>query len=325
MRISPLLTAAAGLAGTVFSAVIPEMRVTNGTLSPQGEAPYFAQILVRLSPDREARCGATIIDETTVITAGHCVYNATTQSLHPTSAFTIIYGSVKLSQGTSIKATNVTVHPNFTGKGHLYYDIAVIQVPKIILKPGSAETITVYDGNIIPHEEMDVFGWGLTVTGGSVSDLPPSLLTQRVFVGEPSNCQSIEPLYQGANGPLICADNNYNVGVDVCQGDSGTGTTINSDGKAYYAGLVSYGTDKEGDSTCGQAGSFGMYTRPYYYVNWIESVIGHPVITGPGNAASLPASTSSASSAATPVATSTSSQTPAPQPTSSCYFFIFCF
>ncbi|KAJ2403283.1 hypothetical protein GGI23_000075 [Coemansia sp. RSA 2559] len=321
MRIAPLLTAAVGLAGSAFSYVIPEMRVTNGTFSPQGEAPYFVQVLVRLSPTREARCGATIIDETTLLTAGHCVYDEDSHTVHPASAFTITYGSVKLNQGTSIKATNVTLHPNFNGGGRLHNDIAIIQVPKIILKPGSAETITVYDGDIVPHEEMNIYGWGLTVTGGSIADIPSSLQTQRVFVGEPSNCQTIEPLYRDANGPIVCADNNYNVGVDVCQGDSGTGTTIHSDGKAYYASLVSYGTNKEGGSTCGQAGSFGIYTRPYYYVDWIESVIGHPVITGPGKSAPSPSS----SSAGTPVASSTSSQTPAPTPTSSCYFFIFCF
>lgn len=63
----------------------------------------------------------------------------------------------------------------------------------------------------------------------------------------PPTCQVIEPLYKPANGPQICADGGYNIGVDVCQGDSGTGVTVKGKGsRQYLTGLVSYETNVRG-------------------------------------------------------------------------------
>ncbi|KAJ1732474.1 hypothetical protein LPJ72_003396, partial [Coemansia sp. Benny D160-2] len=132
-----------------------------------------------------------------------------------------------------------------------------------------------------------------------------------VYVGEPKDCKDIDSTYEDANGSLICANNNYNVGVDVCQGDSGTGTTVISGGKAYFAGLVSYGRDKYYNPTCGEAGSFGMYTRVSYFAKWIESVTGKSVAVGPLATATTP--------------TETQAPVPTPKPTSSFCFFFICF
>ncbi|KAJ1768546.1 hypothetical protein EV179_005959 [Coemansia sp. RSA 487] len=305
MRIaSLLLTTATGLAGTVLSSVLPDMRITNGTLSPQGRSPYFIQLLTYEGNDTYGRCGGTILDATTVITAAHCVTNMQTKVAYDASALTVIYGSVVQLEGTRVNATSLTVHPNFNNNGHLHNDIAIIQVPPMDLQPGKAEAITVYNGDIEPLDQMKIFGWGLTVTGGTGANLSTALLTQKVYVGEAQDCQTIDPSYEDANGWQICANNDYHTGVDACQGDSGTGTIITVGGHDYYAGFVSYGTDAKGNRTCGQAGSFGFYTRPYYYIPWIESVIKHGVSAGP-QLVSTPA----------PVATPT--QTPAPQPTSS--------
>ncbi|KAJ2763249.1 hypothetical protein H4S06_000199 [Coemansia sp. BCRC 34490] len=303
------LTIVAGVVGSVLGAVIQDERVTNGTVSPQGQAPYFAQLLVNQGGENYSRCGATIIDETTVITAAHCIYSTASGSAYPAEKVYVIYGSVKSLDGTYVRATKVSAHPQYTGGGALHNDIAIVQVPKMELKPGFAEKITVFNGDIKPKQEMQIFGWGKTRTGGSSSDSPQSLLTQKVYVGEPKDCKDIDSTYEDANGSLICANNNYNVGVDVCQGDSGTGTTVISGGKAYFAGLVSYGRDKYYNPTCGEAGSFGMYTRVSYFAKWIESVTGKAVAVGPLATATTPTQT--------PV--------PTPKPTSSFCFFFICF
>ncbi|KAJ2538396.1 hypothetical protein EV175_006481 [Coemansia sp. RSA 1933] len=291
MRTTLIFTTAIGLASSVLSAVLPNIRVTNGTLSPQGQAPFLIQLLINEGGDHYGRCGGTIIDETTIITAGHCVYDGTTRSTHPPDKILVIYGSVQTFDGTYIRATKVDVHPKYNYDGKLHNDIAIIQVPKMKFKKGYAESITVFNGDIQPHDEMAIFGWGKTRTGGSSEDSPTALLTQNVFVGEPENCMEIDPTYQNANGSLICVDNNYNVGIDVCQGDSGTGTTITLGSKTYFAGLVSYGRDKYYNPTCGESGSFGMYTRTSYYIGWIESVIGHVVSARPLEVKPTPPST----------------------------------
>lgn len=149
------------------------------------------------------------------------------------------------------------------------------------MQKGKVESIPFYDKHIVPKTEMQIYGWGTTRSHGSFADNPTSLLTQRTYVSEPQNCQIIEPLYKSADGPQICTDNHYNVGADACQGDSGTGMTIWKDGRQYLAGLVSYGTNARGQATCGEDGSFGVYTNVYYYRKWIESITGNKYQCGP--------------------------------------------
>ncbi|KAJ2086162.1 hypothetical protein IW138_005878 [Coemansia sp. RSA 986] len=306
-----LLTAAIGLTGTVLSAVIQDVRVTNGTFSPQGQAPYFVQVLIDDGGGIIEHCGGTLIDQTTVITAAHCVYDFDNEATYSAKGITIIYGNVQALAGKRVGATSVNVHPLFTPSVNLHNDIAVIQIPKIPLQPDYVETIPIFNGDIEPQEQMQIFGWGVTLPGGTSNNLSTSLLTQEVYISEPQNCQVIDPTYMNADGSFICVDNNYNVGVDVCQGDSGTGTIINSGGKPYIAGLVSYGTDAQHHPTCGQARSFGIYTRTNYFIPWIESIIGHSVVSGPVTSA--------------PTAATTQTSTPTPTPTSSMFcIFGYC-
>ncbi|KAJ1989137.1 hypothetical protein GGI26_005288 [Coemansia sp. RSA 1358] len=296
-----------------------DMRVTNGTLSPQGEAPYFVQLLINLGSRGYGRCGGTIIGETTIVTAAHCVYDSRTGQVSSPDSVYVIHGTVRRFTGSSqsfpgtvVKATNVTAHPDYN-TGTLHNDIAIIQVPALNLKNKFTEKITIFDGKIAPQEAMRIYGWGKTRTDGSSSDVPDALLKQTVFIAEPRSCQDIDSSYKNADGSQICADNNYNVGVDVCQGDSGTGTTINAGGKAYLAGLVSYGLDRYGNATCGEAGSFGMYTHIKYYLSWIESVTGKKFVAGPSSETSTP-----------PPTTTTSTQPAKPTSSQFCIFFI-CF
>ncbi|KAJ2323745.1 Serine protease 55, partial [Coemansia sp. RSA 2673] len=68
------------------------IRVTNGTFVAEGGAPYLVMLLFKKDVGY-GLCGGTIIDPTTIITAGHCVYNrATSRTASPTDAY-VFYGS----------------------------------------------------------------------------------------------------------------------------------------------------------------------------------------------------------------------------------------
>ncbi|KAJ2804614.1 hypothetical protein H4R21_001571 [Coemansia helicoidea] len=284
--------------------VFGNMRVTNGTVAAQGQAPFLVRLAL-LSGNRRGLCGGTIIDSTTIVTAGHCVYIPETGAVRPASDIYVFYGSVSASSTDYVKATSVTLHPNYESRT-FRNDIAVLRIPELKFVAGRVEAAPVYDGSIAPKDPMAVYGWGTTRSQGTSADLPDTLLTQTVYISEPQACQVIESRYDGANGMQICADSNYNVGVDVCQGDSGTGTTVTYNGTQYLAGLVSYGTNRYGDATCGEKDSFGMYTRIRYYLPWIRSLGSKPT-SGPATS------------------TTPTEHVPTPKPTPTCYFFIFCF
>ncbi|PWS22483.1 hypothetical protein DKP78_18150, partial [Enterococcus faecium] len=50
---------------------------------------------------------------------------------------------------------------------------------------------------------------------------------------------------------------------DTCQGDSGGAYVLKDDGRYWAAGIVSWGIN------CGQAGTYGVYTRVAQYLDWI--------------------------------------------------------
>ncbi|KAJ2778903.1 Mannan-binding lectin serine protease 1 [Coemansia javaensis] len=312
-----ILSLAAGAlvasAGAMPPHPVGDMRVTNGTAVPQGGAPFLVRLAL-VSGNEEGLCGGTIIDSTTIVTAGHCVYVPEDGSVRKPSDVYVFYGSVSASSTDYVQATKVVLHPHYDSRT-FRNDIAVLRVPELKLSKGYVEPISVYDGKIPPRQAMRVFGWGTTRSYGTSADLPSTLLSQTVYVSEPKACQVIEARYNSADGMQICADSNYNVGVDVCQGDSGTGTTINYKGTQYFAGLVSYGTNRYGDATCGERDSFGIYTHINYFLPWIKS-LGASYTTGP----QLPVST-----VEPPTASSTASSVPTPTPTQTCYFGFICF
>ncbi|KAJ2135751.1 serine-type endopeptidase activity protein [Coemansia sp. RSA 678] len=309
------LAAQAAVLGSVpdeFSSVTSDNRITNGTMVAQGDAPFLVR-LIFVSGNRHGLCGGTIIDSTTIVTAGHCVQLKSGGEIRSPKDTYIFYGSVSSKSTKYIQPTKVTLHPEYN-PNDFRNDIAILKVPEIKFEKGIVEAVPVYDKSIAPKQAMNIFGWGTTRSHGTASDNPPSLLTQTVHISEPKACQVIEPRYNSANDSQICTDAHYDVGVDACQGDSGTGSTIKKNGKHYLAGLVSYGTNRKGEATCGEDGSFGMYTRISYFLPWIKLNDGGYTVGPPADEA-------------TPSAImSQTSPTPAkPMPTSTCYFFIFCF
>ncbi|KAJ2715116.1 hypothetical protein H4R19_001381 [Coemansia spiralis] len=305
-----LVAASAASAGAIRPAhrptpnVFGDMRVTNGTVAPQGMAPFLVRLAL-VSGTRQGLCGGTIIDSTTIVTAGHCVHIEETGGVRKASDIYVFYGSVSADSTDNVQATKVTLHPDYDART-FRNDIAVIRVPELKFVQGRVASAPIYNGDIEPRDGMAVYGWGTVRSHGTSADVPPALLTQTVYASEPQACRVIESRYDGANGMQICADSNYNVGVDVCQGDSGTGTTISYNGIKYLAGLVSYGTNRYGEATCGERDSFGMYTRISYFLPWIKSLGSNPV-AGPSTASGTPTA---------PVET--------PTPTNSCYFYFIC-
>ncbi|KAJ2235060.1 hypothetical protein IWW45_002908 [Coemansia sp. RSA 485] len=302
-------------------------RITNGTIVAQGDGSAFVKILIDFG-QTYGLCGGTIIDPTVVVTASHCVFDRKEKDIVSPKSIYIFYGDVA-ANSDFVQPTNIYSHPDYNRRT-LHDDIAVLRIPKLTLKKGFTETLPLYNGLIEPAQPMRIFGWGITKTHGTVSDSPPSLLTQTVYISYPDDCKAIEPDYKSANGGQICVNNNYNVGVDVCSADSGTGTTVQGkDSKMYLAGLVSYGTNAKGEFTCGERGSFGMYTNVAHYRGWIESATGIKLATGPNNSSMADTPDPSASTTYVPPSQSQSQSQSQPPPTSTpgqtCYFFFICF
>ncbi|KAJ2371932.1 hypothetical protein GGI05_007725, partial [Coemansia sp. RSA 2603] len=181
------------------------MRVTNGTVVPQGGGSAFVKLMVDLGSSY-GLCGGTLIDPTLVVTASHCLYDRKTRGYKSPSDVYVYYGDVAGNRNY-VQPTQVIHHPDYN-TGTLRNDITLLRIPKLNLKKGVVETISLYNDSIQPKTPMRIYGWGLTSTHGSSAS--PTLLTQTVYISYPNDCRVIESLYNSANGPQICANNNYN-------------------------------------------------------------------------------------------------------------------
>lgn len=102
-------------------------------------------------------------------------------------------------------------------------------------------------------------GWGSTSTTGVV--LPPSLQFTNILPVPQGTCERAMGENRISEG-MICA---FGVGKDTCQGDSGGPMTSQDlEGKGYsLVGITSWGDG------CAQPGTYGVYTRVGYYMDWL--------------------------------------------------------
>ncbi|ORX74331.1 trypsin-like serine protease [Linderina pennispora] len=287
-------------------------RVTNGTNTPQGTAPW-AVILYgwQTNSASYSQCTGAILDNTTILVAAHCIHNPETGIITPPSQMTIGYNSVNEYKQKHVNVSQTFVHPLFN-LWSIENDIGVLKLAwAITLTPGYAEALTIYDGTIDPHQAIDVYGWG--VEDANSEDTPSYLQHGTVYTGIIDDCQAANSDFTDNNGEQICIEYIYSPGVGTCYGDSGGSTTININGIPYGAGIVSYNQYMSlPPNQCATPGDYSFYTHTFYYLLWIQKVAGVAYITGPyGNGVLKPPPSSSSSS-------------PTPTSTSYCLFFI-CF
>ncbi|KAJ2710309.1 Epidermal growth factor-binding protein type B [Coemansia spiralis] len=261
-------------------------RVIGGTAAPANAFPSVVTLEI-LSPLGVGLCGGTLLNNHTVVTAAHCVYDYDTNTYAPASSVHVGYGSNSRLNQTIVTAVAVHVNPKFSPLDTMN-DIAIITIAPIPFS-ASVQPAPIYSGPLETGTALTAVGWGLTIPGGNFDTLPNNLQDTQIIVGTPDECRKLVPTYQSSNGPQICTQNSLRPGSDTCQGDSGTGVYIKAGGQNYLAGLTSFGAGPKGDPTCALGDGLAFYTHIYYYMPFILEY-GRPVVTGPGHTAKDPKS-----------------------------------
>lgn len=210
-------------------------------------------------------CGGTILNESWVITANHCVEGETASRLR------VGAGSSKLSTirttGQIRSVSQIVRFPGYTGpeRGK---DVALLKLAtpldlsgpnaKAIGMVTSAEAATL----TAVGTPTVVSGWGTLTSGGSRT--PDVLQSVTVNVISQSTLQS---QYGSAS---ITADQigAAAAGKDSCQGDSGGPLIVNSGGAKKLAGVVSWGNG------CADSRFAGLYARVSSFESWVSQQIG---------------------------------------------------
>ena len=249
-------------AGMVAGALVagPAGAIVNGEQAAAGEVPHQ----VSLQVDGEHLCGGSVVSETVVVTAAHCLEGISAAELSIRTGVT----NINDSTGQDRQVASLVSHPDYAVNG--LGDIAVLNLASPLQLGGAVQAITpATTAEINAASTASVSGYGdLSETGGVGSaDL---LVTQVPLVSDASCSAQV-----GADAQAeVCAGG---TGTDSCYGDSGGPLTIQTPSGPRLAGVVSWGEECGGPTP-------GVYAEVPTYASFIADAASGaiaPNTTGP--------------------------------------------
>ena len=230
---------------TPYASVSP--LIVGGTAVPNGKYPFVAFVMIYRNGKPYASCGGSLIDQDSVLTAAHCLENAT--------GAVVVVGRTDLrnkSRGQEIGASRPFIHPRYNASG---YDAGVLKLRRAVKGIKPIKLATAKQNNLeTPGRKLTVAGWGLT---GFNATHPTNRLRQaQVPVVSDRRAQRSYNTAVESPGyvpPLMIAAGNSGK-ENACVGDSG-GPLFDS-GSRTQVGIVSRGYYK-----CGTARYPGVYTE----------------------------------------------------------------
>lgn len=229
-----------------------ESAIVGGT---EAEPGAWAGAVALYKGGSRPSCGGSLIADSWVLTAGHCVT--------PTSATggvsSIAIGRHKLSDTTTGETRTVDRAIRHAGYANLDNDLALLHLSEPSSLPKAKLVSAAQLVAIIEGADTTVVGWGRTAEGGG----PVADALRQVTVPVISNdvCKAF-PRYDRVTPNMICAG--FTTGqFDSCQGDSGGPLYMNINDEKVQVGLVSWGIG------CARPNAPGVYTRVGNYLSWI--------------------------------------------------------
>jgi secreted trypsin-like serine protease len=223
----------------------PSGRITGGSDATPGEFPW--QISLQVTPAVGARyhtCGGTILDETHIVCAAHCVVG---QSL---SALEVVVGAQNIKDTNEasqqrLRVKRLVYHPQYNGNT-INNDGSIITLSSPITFNDRVQPLRLAPQGHEPTGRVVNTGWGnANPSGGTPAIVPDALQKVELNIVDRATCRT---RYAGINtvtDSMVCAGNGALKGS--CNGDSGGPLVAYDLETPYLAGIVSWGMQP-----CGQ-------------------------------------------------------------------------
>lgn len=288
-------------------------RVIGGTLAEDGAWPWQVGLMIAgapVGPDAQF-CGGSIVLDTWVLTAAHCIHMADKNGRYsdiPADRIQVLVGTNQIAPGRGelIGVTKIFRHPDYVGT-EFDNDIALIKLAHAPTVPYQAITVPDAEfGEILdqPGVPTIVTGWGLVNGGGHPADMYQTEIqvmardmcnsaimearartaaqsfmeAAQVFaLNESATEEAWKALVERApmplSGNMICSGS-FEGGKTSCQGDSGGPLVVPlDDGTFIQAGIVSWGLSAAAGKTCAEDAPFSAYTKISNFIPWLEATI----------------------------------------------------
>ncbi|CAO2639522.1 Transmembrane protease serine 11E, partial [Lemmus lemmus] len=232
-------------------------RIIGGTQAEEGEWPWQSSLQL----DGSHRCGATLINNTWLVSAAHCF-----RTYKDPSAWTASFGATIQPPKLRTGLRRIIVHENYKYPSH-DYDIALAELSRPVPCTNAVHKVCLPDANheFQPGEQMFVTGFGAMQDDG---ESPLLLQKASVKIIDTNTCNAEEAYNGRIEDTMLCAG--YMEGnIDACQGDSG-GPLVHPNSRDiwYLVGIVSWGHE------CGRINKPGVYMKVTAYRDWIASKTG---------------------------------------------------
>jgi len=238
------------------------------------EWPWHAAILEK--PQDLYVCGSTLLDESWILTAAHCVDDYLPFVDNVGDILKVRLGEYDVSttaeplRHEEFNISNIVVHPGFNNST-LVHDIALLRLEKPAKRKQNIDVVCMPKPSDFLSEGNDssvkcyVTGWGRR------SETSEHSLVLKEIQVPLWNHDSCNGALQAQFGPAyilptttICAGAE---GRDACDGDGGGPLVCEKGGQWYQMGIVSFGIG------CGRRNVPGVYTSVKEYSDWIEDII----------------------------------------------------
>jgi trypsin len=258
--------------------IFAQQKVVGGVDVDIKDYPW--QVALTSSPNGSGFCGGSIIGDSWVLTAAHCVNDESPSGLYIRGGSSSPFAS----GGDSYSVAQIIVHPNYSGNS---YDFALIEIngefeygenmQMIDLIDEAEVALGVQDGGVM----STITGWGTTSSGGSLADVlqmvEAPIVDNDVACGSASDANGNSGQYNCSqlDESMICAGDLVDGGEDACQGDSGGPLVVRSSDNSRWLliGATSWGTG------CADVAYPGVWSKVSHVLDWINenAVVGEYV------------------------------------------------
>lgn len=216
-------------------------------------------------------CTGTLIGERVALTAAHC-----TGGIDGVLIDSDDYLEADMSQVVAVESE--TAHPDYWSSQWGGNDIAVLRLAERVtkVKPQAVAIECILDRYLEDGAPVHVVGYGSTSESGNGWNTKLNEGATRVQTAD-CTADEVEGYFTGCDpaiqpGGEIGAGGN---GVDACFGDSGGPLYLKTAEGDYLVGVTSRSyAGVPGSQPCKYG---GIYTRPDYFIKWIEDTAGFPI------------------------------------------------